>query len=218
MVNLENVCKQYNTNVNALSEINLQVKTGEFIVLKGPSGSGKTTLLLTIGGMLRPTNGKVTVNRKNIYTLDERDRVRFRAENIGFVFQMFHLLPYLNIIENVMLPAGILTKQIEKDEAEEMLSFFHLSERASHKPAELSAGECQRTAIARVMLNKPDIILADEPTGNLDPENAADVIEYLTVFHKKGGTVIIATHGDLADKFADHIIYLKEGLISIESK
>jgi len=213
MVTLNNVCKQYNKNVSALNHINLDIKKGEFIVVKGPSGSGKTTLLLTIGGMLQPTSGKVIFNEKNIYTLSERDSVRFRAVNIGFVFQMFHLLPYLNILENVMLQADIVTNQINKAEAKakEILHTFHLSDRASHKPAELSAGESQRAAIARAMLNKPDIILADEPTGNLDPENAADVVEYLSSFHKKGGTVIVATHGETADSYADRFVYLKNG-------
>ena len=214
MVRLEQVSKQYRTKhneVKALDDINLQVNKGEFIVVRGPSGSGKTTLLLTIGGMLRPTSGTVTVNGDNVYALTERNRANFRAENIGFIFQMFHLLPYLSTVDNVMLPAGVGINRPGHSAAMELLKRLRLSERIYHKPFELSAGERQRTAIARALLNKPKLILADEPTGNLDPENAAEAIGYLAEFHGEGGTVIIVTHGEVADQYADRIIYLREG-------
>ena len=217
MVYLENISKIYRTRhgeVKALSEVSFQVKEGEFVVIRGPSGSGKTTLLLTIGGMLRPTKGRVIVDKSEIYKMSERERARFRAENIGFVFQMFYLVPYLNVIENALLAADVgANQQIRRTEARDLLKRLRLSDREQHKPSELSVGEKQRTAVARAMLNRPEIILADEPTGNLDPETAAEVIGYLSEFHRNGGTVIVVTHGSVADKYADHIIHLREGRI-----
>ena len=216
MISLECVGKYYRTKhdkVKALDEINLQVNEGEFVVVRGPSGSGKTTLLLAIGGMLRPTTGTVTVNGDDVYSLSERNRAKFRAENIGFIFQMFHLLPYLNTVDNVMLPSGVVKNRAGRNAARKLVKRLGISERTFHKPSELSAGERQRTAIARALLNKPKLILADEPTGNLDPENANEVINYLEEFHRNGGTVIIVTHGKVADQYADRIVHLKEGRI-----
>lgn len=216
MIQLESVSKTYRTRrdmVKALDSINLQVDKGEFLIVRGPSGSGKTTLLLTIGGMLRPTGGHVIVNGNDIYAMSEKERAKLRAYNIGFVFQMFHLVPYLNAVDNVLLSAFRGKKK--KADAEELLSRLRMSDRYYHKPSELSIGERQRTAIARALFNRPGIILADEPTGNLDPENATDVIGYLTEFHRDGGTVIIVTHGTMADQYADRIIHLREGRIEL---
>ncbi len=213
MVQLENISKIYKTRrgqVKALDKIAFQVQEGEFVVVRGPSGSGKTTLLLAIGGMLHPTSGQVFVGEKDIYAMSKRERARFRAENIGFVFQMFHLVPYLNVIENALLASGA---RANRSEAEKLLERLGMSGREHHKPSELSAGERQRTAIARALLNHPRIILADEPTGNLDPENAAQVIGYLAEFHRGGGTVIVVTHGAVADQYSDRIIYLQGGQV-----
>ncbi len=214
MVSLENVSKIYQTRrgqVKALDGIDLQFKEGEFVVVRGASGSGKTTLLMAIGGMLRPTNGRVLVNGSDVYAMSERQRSKFRAQSIGFVFQMFHLVPYLNVVENTLLPAGVVKDGAERPEARELLERLNISEREYHKPSELSAGERQRTAIARALLNRPKIVLADEPTGNLDPENAAEVIGYLAEFHRDGGTVIVVTHGGMVDQYASRIIHLREG-------
>ncbi len=214
MVSVENVSKIYRTRrgqVVALGEIDLQIEKGEFIVVRGPSGSGKTTLLLAIGGMLRPTSGRVVVDGNDVYAMSERQRAKFRAQNIGFVFQMFHLIPYLNVMENALLPAGVVKEGGGSSEARELLGRLGISEREHHKPSELSAGERQRTAIARALLNRPKVILADEPTGNLDPENAAEVIGYLAEFHSDGGTVIVVTHGSVADQYADRVIHLRAG-------
>ncbi len=216
MLNLEQITRHYGNGkekVIALDNINLQVKEGEFLVIQGPSGSGKTTLLLTVGGMMQPNSGSVTFEKSNIYSLSERRRAQFRAEKIGFVFQMFHLIPYLNSIENILLSVNAGFKPEAQAGAMELMNRFNISERAHHKPSALSVGEHQRTAIARALLKKPKIILADEPTGNLDPENASDVIEYLVEFHRQKGTVILVTHGKIADPYADRIIHLKNGRI-----
>lgn len=216
MVRLEKVCKKYRTRsgeIKALDDVSLHVKEGELVVIRGPSGSGKTTLLLSIGVMLRPTKGHVIVDNNDIYSLNNRERARFRAENIGFVFQMFHLVPYLSIFENVLLSSGIGTKQKRQKEVEILLKRLNLSDRLYHKPSELSAGEKQRTAIARALITQPKIILADEPTGNLDPENSEQIIGYLEEFHQAGGTVIVVTHGKLVDQYTDRIIYLRNGQI-----
>jgi ABC-type lipoprotein export system ATPase subunit len=227
MVELKNITKTYRTrrgDVQALRDVNLRIEKGEFVVLCGPSGSGKTTLLMTVAAMLRPTAGSVCVEQRDLYAMSIRDRAKFRARNIGFVFQMFHLVPYLNIVENVLLarhsPGGLAggpsaadggTEAPKEQGAEELLRRFGLAERASHKPAELSAGEKQRAAMARALFNRPRIILADEPTGNLDPANAESVLGHLSEFHRDGGTVIVATHGPAAGRFADRVIYLRNG-------
>ncbi len=216
MVYLENVIKTYRTHkgdVKALDEINLQIKKGEFVVIRGPSGSGKTTLLMTIGGMLRPTSGSVSVEQENLYAMSIRQRAKFRAQNIGFVFQMFYLVPYLSVTENVVLAAGAIDSKKRYAQADELIKRFGLTDRNYHKPSELSAGEQQRTAIARALLNRPRLILADEPTGNLDPDNAATVLRFIADFHRDGGTVILATHGPAAQQFADRIIHLQSGRV-----
>jgi len=214
MVVLENVEKTYHTRgsiVKALRDISLHIEKGRFIVLCGPSGSGKTTLLMIIAAMLRPTKGRVCVNQNDLYKMSIADRARFRAQNIGFIFQMFHLIPYLNVIENVTLAGGVAGRSRNTAQARDLLRQLGLEGRVFHKPAQLSAGEKQRVAIARAMFNRPKIILADEPTGNLDPENAASVIEHLSEFHRGGGTVILATHQLQAEKFADRVVYLRDG-------
>jgi ABC-type lipoprotein export system ATPase subunit len=196
MIVLEDVSKIYHSRrytIHALRDINLRIEKGEFLIVYGPSGSGKTTLLMTIAAMLRPTKGRVCIEDKDLYKMNSQDRAGFRAKNIGFIFQMFYLVPYLKTIENVALAGGAAGTDKGTAEAKELLKKLGLSERAFHKPAQLSAGEKQRVAVARALFNQPKIILADEPTGNLDSENAALVIEYLSEFHSSGGTVIMAT-------------------------
>jgi len=212
MIEIKNLTKSYLSDgqkVNALDNISMNIDEGEFIVIRGASGSGKTTLLLTLGAMLKPTSGSYLFNDGEVYSLSGKERNHFRGNNIGFVFQMFHLLPYLTLLENVTIPAF----GTHESEAEKMLKELGLGDRINHKPFALSAGEKQRTAVARALINDPKLILADEPTGNLDPENAAEVMKTFSQFKKNGGTVIVVTHGTEADEFADRIISLKKGKI-----
>jgi len=217
MVTLENVAKVYRTRhgqLKALEDINLQIGQGEFVVVRGPSGSGKTTLLMILGAMLRPSRGTVVFDRTDVYGLNVSARARFRAENIGFIFQMFYLVPYLTVLENVLLArmrSG--NGPDDRTKAAQLLQELGLGDRMFHRPAQLSAGEKQRTAIARALLNAPRVLLADEPTGNLDPENAAEVMEHLRNFQADGGTVILATHADLAGKFAGRTVTLAKGAV-----
>ena len=224
MLSLENVSKVFRTRhgpVRALEKVSLSIEAGEFTVVRGPSGSGKTTLLLALGGMQRPTSGRVLVrdsgqaSGRDLYAMSSAERARFRARRVGFVFQMFHLVPYLNVTDNVLLAAG---RGGAAAAAGELIERLGLAGRRHHRPADLSAGERQRAAIARALVNDPDVILADEPTGNLDPENAEDVLGRLAEFHRKGGTVVVVTHSAAADGFATRIVRQREGGIEGDGK
>jgi putative ABC transport system ATP-binding protein len=215
MLVLQNLSKTYHTGareVRALDGVSLEIDKGEFVTVCGPSGSGKTTLLMMVAGMLRPSRGAVRFDEQDVYEMSGRQRARFRARHIGFVFQMFHLVPYLSVLENVLVAGGAVGTA-ESGRAEELLEQLGLRERAGHRPAELSAGEKQRTAIARALLNRPRLILADEPTGNLDPVNAAGVLDHLRDFRREGGTVIMATHGSAAQELATRSISLRDGSV-----
>lgn len=205
MIACEQVTKRFGA-VTALAPFDLEIELGEFIAIKGTSGSGKTTLLLILGGMLRPTEGTVLYDGTDLYAKSVPERADFRAQEVGFVFQMFHLVPYLGVEENVRLAArnGNLPNRPRK-----LLEHFGLGHRLTHTPGELSVGERQRVALARAMVNEPRLILADEPTGNLDPKNDMQVFEHLAEYHQSGGTVIVVTHGSTADEFADRIVNLE---------
>lgn len=219
MIHCEQLSKVYRTaqgEVRSLDHFSLEVNAGEFVCVRGPSGCGKTTLLLMLGGMLRPTSGRVTVDGQDLYALKIKERAQFRARKIGFVFQMFHLVPYLNVMENVLLASGPDRNGSDAGRAQDLLTRLGLAQRARHIPAELSAGERQRTALARALLNEPTLILADEPTGNLDPDNATEVFRHLAEFHRAGGTVILVTHGSTGESYADRVIQMKAGKIMQE--
>jgi putative ABC transport system ATP-binding protein len=217
MLTLQDLAKTYRTRageVKALDGMSLRIEQGEFIAVCGPSGSGKTTLLMMIAAMLRPSRGAVRFEDRDIYRMTGSARAKFRARNIGFVFQMFHLVPYLSVLENVLVAGAVAHCGDAKTRAEELLQRLGLEHRIGHRPAELSAGERQRTAIARALLNRPKLILADEPTGNLDQENAQGVLQHLQSFQKAGGTVIVATHGLAAQGCATRTINLREGRLA----
>ncbi len=218
MIQIRNIQKNYKVRkvtVNALGPIDLDIEKGTFWVVKGPSGSGKTTLLMCLGGMLQPDQGQVSVFGHNLYDSDERARTRFRASNIGFVFQMFHLIPYLTVYENIRINnQAVNGKKIGDEQIRKIAGDLNFEHRLKHYPSELSAGEKQRVALARALVKKPGLILADEPTGNLDPENGREVLNHLKLFRDQGGTVVMVTHDDAADNLAANVLYLRNGLIN----
>jgi putative ABC transport system ATP-binding protein len=187
-VAVENLSHSYG-KLEVLSQMNLQIEAGEFVVVRGASGSGKSTLLSILGCMLRPSAGMVQINGVAPFSLSASARAQLRAQDVGFVFQTMHLLPFLNVLQNACLPMGA-----DPENAEVMLSELGLADRLDHKPAQLSVGERQRVALARALLPQPKLLLADEPTGNLDYVNSGRVIDGLTQFQHQGGTVILATH------------------------
>lgn len=212
---LEKASKSYKKNnreIKALDNISLKIEEGEYISIIGPSGSGKSSLLLVLGGMLEPTQGKYLFQGQSLYDLTSNKRALVRQNDIGFVFQNFHLIPYLSAIENVQIPLTLNGKNIVSEKrAEELLQKVGLSDRLDHKPYELSIGQQQRVALARMMANDPTLILADEPTGNLDPQMAKDIIGCLEALNKEGKTVIIVTHDMNIAKRAQRIINIEYG-------
>lgn len=216
MIQLDGVSKIYPTaqgDVRALDDVSLTVDTGEFIAVRGPSGCGKSTLLSLVGGLSLPTGGRVRVAEREVSAMSAAERAQFRADQIGFVFQMFHLLPYLTVMDNVLVAALPDRRPSARAAAEQLLERFGLSDRLFHRPAELSAGERQRVAMARAVLNEPKLLLADEPTGNLDPKNAAGLLDLLAEFHRDGGTILLVTHDDGAASRAQRTIELNRGRI-----
>jgi len=214
MIEAQNITKVFHSakeKVVALNTIDLRVEKSEFVLIKGESGSGKSTLLFIMGGMLIPSSGKMMVNNREIFALSKGERAKYRATEIGFVFQSYHLLPYLNVLENIMLPNKLPDSHLKNEDALLMAKELGISHRLYHKPSQLSAGEKQRVALARALITNPSIILADEPTGNLDEKNTIEVLNYLKSFQQKGGTVVMVTHGNLADTYATRTIKLQKG-------
>ncbi|CUS92622.1 putative ABC transport system ATP-binding protein [Candidatus Kryptonium thompsonii] len=222
LLELKNVTKHYLTGsevVKALEDVTLEVKYGEFVVIMGPSGSGKSTLLSIIGGLNRPTSGTVVVDGIDIYSLSQEKLADFRREYIGFVFQSFYLIPYLTVLENVMLPLIVTdyTKEQKIAKAKEILERVGLSSKMKRFPDELSGGEQQRVAIARALVNEPLLILADEPTGNLDSLTGIEIMKLFKELNDSGKTIIVVTHNPENAKFADRCVYVKDGkLLGIE--
>ncbi len=198
MIQLREVNKRYSVGgdtVVGLKDVSIELNKGDFACLRGASGSGKTTLLLTIGGMQRPTSGTVGIAyQEDIYALGDAARGHVRAQSIGFIFQLFHLVPYLNVLDYVQLGAN--THSNSRDDVAFLIKKLGLWHRRYHKPAQLSVGECQRVAVARALVSRPEVILADEPTGNLDEDNTSIVITALEEFCSSGGVVLLATHSD----------------------
>ena len=219
MLQFNNVSKLYTQRrtIRALDEVSLHIQKGEFTALVGPSGSGKTTFLVTAGAMMKPTSGEILFDGQNLYSQSVRKRSFLRRDRIGFLFQTFNLIPYLNALDNVMVPlviAGLDATQ-QRARATELLERVGLKDRLDHKPRELSVGQIQRVALARMLANDPDFILADEPTGNLDPETAEDVLTFLRdLSRNEGKTIAMVTHSPAAASKADRILHCLDGKIT----
>ncbi len=219
MLEIKEVAKIYElgeNQVHSLDSVSLKIEKGEFLAIVGPSGSGKSTLLYTLGGLLTPTKGEVTIAGTELYKLKPSKRAEFRRENLGFIFQTFELLPYLTALENVMLPlhlAGLPSAEQEA-RAAQALDKVGLGKRASHKPSELSGGEQQRVAVARGIVNNPAILLADEPTGNLDQKTGNEIMGLLCDLHEKEGlTLIFVTHDSSKAQLAERVVEMLDGHI-----
>jgi len=203
------------TSVAALRPTDLNVQKGEYVAIVGPSGSGKTTLLSILGGMLAPTSGQVQLEGKSLYDLPVAARTRLRGAKIGFIFQTFNLVPYLSALENVQVPLYLtgLTRQEQVERARKTLERVGLGDRLHHRPSELSVGQQQRVALARTLANDPALILADEPTGNLDPETREQVLCMFDEIHREGRTLLMVTHDPAAAKRAGRVLRLIDGTI-----
>ena len=209
LVQAEDISKTFG-GVRALDSVSFEVRPGEWIAIMGPSGSGKTTLINILGGLDRPTSGRALVDGVNVGMLGERELTRYRAEKVGFVFQNFYLVPYLSALENVML-AQYFHSVADEAEAADALARVGLRDRVHHLPSQLSGGEQQRVALARALINHPKLILADEPTGNLDEANEQIVLELLQELHRSGHTILLVTHSPEIGRMADRRIELAHG-------
>ena len=223
IIKTENITKTYQTGsqiVSALNGIDLEVEKGEFISVMGPSGSGKTTLMNIIGCLDTPTNGKYFLNKKLVSDLTDDELAVIRNKEIGFVFQSFHLLARNSALDNVMLPlkyAGT-DKKDALEMSKNVLEEVGLSDRSTHSPSELSGGQQQRVAIARALVNKPSILFADEPTGNLDSKTGADVMNLFKELNRNGQTIILITHEDSIARQSNRIITIRDGLIKSDDR
>ncbi|MDC9605041.1 ATP-binding cassette domain-containing protein [Xenorhabdus griffiniae] len=216
MINIVNVCKTYKTKfiqTNVLSDINLNIDKGEFVSIMGSSGSGKSTLLNVIGMFETFEHGQITINDKNISNMKYSHKISLRRELIGYIFQSFNLLPNLTVFENIELPLKYrgYKKSQRKEKVFDSIHKFGLKNRENHKPIQLSGGQQQRVAIARAMISNPAILLADEPTGNLDSANGEIILSSLKELNKNGTTILMVTHSSEAAKFSDRILIMKDG-------
>ena len=217
IVKLNNLSKHYGnekTKVKALDNINLTINKGEFIAIVGSSGSGKSTLLHIIGGVDNPTSGKVFVNNIDVHSQNDEELSSFRRNNISIIYQFFNLIPILSVKENIVLPVNLDDKEVDEEYLNEIITMLDLKTRINHLPNELSGGQMQRAAIARALINKPDIILADEPTGNLDSKRSVEIINLLKEANKKyNQTIIMVTHDAVLAKEASRLITIEDGKI-----
>jgi len=217
IIKLDDVCKIYNmgaVEVKALCGFSLEIRRGEFVAIQGPSGSGKSTAMNMVGCLDVPTTGRIFLEHHDISHLSESDLAQIRGRKIGFIFQQFNLISTLTALENVMLPMIFqnTTREERITKATELLTLVELQDRMHHKPTEMSGGQQQRVAIARALANNPEVILADEPTGNLDSKTGTNVMEFLQKLHKEQGkTIIMVTHDSNLAIYADRIEFLKDG-------
>ncbi|HSX20666.1 MAG TPA: lipoprotein-releasing ABC transporter ATP-binding protein LolD [Gammaproteobacteria bacterium] len=214
--NLSKTFEDGKNTLNVLNNINMQIKSGAQIAIMGRSGSGKSTLLQLLGGLDNPTHGSININGKNILSMNEAARARFRNKHVGFIYQMHHLLPEFTALENIAMPlliAGLSGKRA-LEEAQQLIDAVGLRDRSGHRPAQLSGGERQRIAIARSLATRPDCVLADEPTGNLDAENAELALQLMQKLNREFGTTfIVVTHDPDLAKRLDHTYHLQEGVL-----
>ena len=222
-INAQNLVKEYGSGeatVTAVGGVTLGIEAGEFVAIMGESGSGKSTLLSMLGVLNSPTSGRLIVDGVDAYGLTSDERADFRKETIGFVFQNFHLLPYLTLAENVMLPLAIVNmgKREKRSAAVDALARVGLRDKAHRLPNQISGGEQERAAIARAIVNRPPIILADEPTGNLDTHTGAEIMKLFTTLNEQGITVIMVTHSTEYARYAKRLIRLSDGRLAGEEK
>ena len=222
ILRVENLCKTYGKGENfvrAVDNISFSVNKGEFVAIVGASGSGKSTLLHLIGGVDRPTSGKVFIDGKDIYTLNDDNLAIFRRRQVGLIYQFYNLIPILNVEENITLPCNLDGKEVDRDKLEELLKTLKLSDRRNHLPNELSGGQQQRVSIGRAIINEPAIMLADEPTGNLDSKASEEIISLLRLSNKKyNQTVIVITHDEKIALEADRVITIDDGKLIKDEK
>lgn len=211
LIKINNLNKEFG-KVKALNNINLSVYEGEWLAIMGPSGSGKSTLLNILSLMDAPSSGEYILDNKNLEQMDEEQKITLRREKIGLVFQQFHLIPYLNALENVML-SQYYHSSVDEEDAKMVLEKVGLSHRLTHLPSQLSGGEQQRVCIARALINNPELLLADEPTGNLDEANEQIVLQTLQKLKNEGKTIVLITHNPDLAKFADRTLILQHGVL-----
>ncbi|MAG64180.1 ABC transporter [Candidatus Woesearchaeota archaeon] len=217
MLILDQLSKTYHNGsrrIPALQDVKLELKAGESVAVHGPSGCGKSTMLLATGGLLRPDQGRVMLDGQDLYALTPNQRADLRGRSIGMVFQEFHLVPYLDVLENILAPSIVMRHRDEDSllaRALELIEDFGLVERRDHLPEALSTGERQRTALARALVNRPQLLLADEPTGNLDRANTEIVLGHMTEFVADGGAVLLVTHDDRCTAFAQTSLRMSGG-------
>ncbi len=218
ILRVENLCKSYgqgDTQVKALDNVSFSVEKGEFVAIVGPSGSGKSTLLHLLGGVDRPDSGKVYIDGTDIYDLNETNLAIFRRRQIGLIYQFYNLIPVLNVEENITLPMLLDSKKPDAERLEKVLNVLQLSNRKTHLPNQLSGGQQQRVSIGRAIINNPSIVLADEPTGNLDSKNSEDIIELLKDSNRRyNQTLIVITHDESIALQADRVIAIEDGRIA----
>lgn len=218
LLEVDNICKTYGsgeTAVHALKQVSFSVPKGEYVAIVGESGSGKSTLLNMIGALDMPTSGKVTIGGKDIFSMNDRKLTVFRRRNIGFIFQAFNLVPELTVEQNIIFPVLLDYQKPDKKYLEELLTVLNLKERRNHLPSQLSGGQQQRVAIGRALITRPSLILADEPTGNLDTQNSSEVITLLKEASRKyEQTIIMITHNRSIAQSADRILQVSDGVLT----
>ena len=222
ILRIEKLCKVYGkgeSRVDALQNLSLSVQKGEFVAIVGQSGSGKSTLLHLIGGVDRPPSGEIYVDGKSVYTKNQEELAIFRRRQVGLIYQFYNLIPVLNVVENMVLPLKLDGQKVNEERLEELLEVLGLEDRRNHLPRQLSGGQQQRVSIGRALINAPALVLADEPTGNLDSKNSQEITELLKYSNRKyGQTLILITHDENIALQADRLIRLEDGKIASDEK